>query len=133
MRVSCTERSNFSGSSAKPGAITYMRSGMAICASAVKTSSQANITAIDVFGKALGIRLAAAFEPLGEQRHEGRIEGAFGEERAEQVGKAEGDDEGLRHRPGADHGSGHHVADEAERAAHQGEPPTVAADLRRDM
>ena len=127
MRVSWTERSNFSGSSAKPGAITYISSGMAIWATAVKTQQPGEHHRIDVLRrKRLAFASPPAFEALGEQRHEGRIEGAFGKQRAEQVGKAEGDDEGLRDRPGADAEGDQHVADETQDAAHQ----RIAADRR---
>jgi hypothetical protein len=76
----------------------------------------------NVFGEASRLALAATLQLLGEHRHESRIEGAFGEERAEQVREAEGHDESLRHRTRAEHGSGEHVADEACHPAHHGEP-----------
>ena len=60
---------------------------------------------------------AVAVKALGEERDEGSIEGAFGEQAAEQVRHAEGDEEGVSHGTGAKHRSDHHVADEAEHAA----------------
>ena len=96
---------------------------MAICATAVKTQQPGEHHRKDFLGESLCASFSPpAFEPLGEHRHEGRVEGAFRKQRAKQIGKAEGDDEGLRHRTGADDRCGEHVADEAQGAAHQREP-----------
>ena len=46
-------------------------------------------------------------------RHEGRVERAFGEDRAEMIGQPQRDEEGVRHRPGAEHRGKHDVAHEA--------------------
>ena len=62
---------------------------------------------------------ALALQALGKQRHEGGIEGALAEQAAEQVGKAEGDEEGVRHRPAAQRGGDQDVAKKAEDAAQQ--------------
>ncbi len=67
-----------------------------------------------------------ALEALGEQRHEGGVEGAFAEQAAKQVGKAEGDEEGVGYGAAAEDGSDEDVAQKAEYAAQQGE----AADSR---
>ena len=53
-----------------------------------------------VAGEALGV--LAGLDLLGEHRHEGEVEGALGEEAAEHVRQREGDQERLRHRPGAE-------------------------------
>ena len=68
-----------------------------------------------VAGEALGV--LAGLDLLGEHRHEGEVEGALGEEAAEHVGQGEGDQEGLRHRAGAEEGGHQDVAREAEHAA----------------
>ncbi len=66
-------------------------------------------------------RPAAIVQRAGEQRHEGLVEGALGEQAAEEVGQLERDEEGVGHRPGAGDGGDHHVAGEAGDAAQQGE------------
>ena len=66
---------------------------------------------------------AVTVKALGEERDEGRIEGPFGEQAAEQVRDAEGDEEGVSHGTGAKHRRDHHVADEAEDAAPDGHRP----------
>ena len=58
-----------------------------------------------------------AMQALGEERNEGRIERAFGEQPAKHVGHAEGDEVGVGRRRGAEHGGDQHVAREAEHAA----------------
>jgi hypothetical protein len=57
---------------------------------------------------------------LGEERDEGRVKGALGEQAAEQIGDAKGDEEGVRHRAGAEHRRDQHIADEAEHPAPDG-------------
>jgi len=57
---------------------------------------------------------------LAKKRHEGRIEGAFGEERAEEVGEAKGNDESLRNEAGADDVGHHHIPGKTEEAADEG-------------
>ena len=71
-------------------------------------------------GETEGGLLALALMGAGEERHEGRGEGAFGEEAAEEIGQALGDEEGIGDRPGAERGGDEHVADEAEDAAGRG-------------
>ena len=62
----------------------------------------------------------------GEQRHEGGAEGAFREQSSEQVGQAEGDEEGVARRTGAERGSREYLAHEAQDTADHG----VTADGR---
>jgi hypothetical protein len=57
-----------------------------------------------------------------EQRHEGRGEGTFGKQAAEQVRQLECYEEGVGHRARAEHRRQYNVADEAHEAAKQGEP-----------
>ena len=57
-------------------------------------------------------------------RHEGGAERALGEDGAEVIGQAERHQEGIGHRPGAEHRGHHHVAQEPGEPRHQG----VAAD-----
>ncbi len=59
-------------------------------------------------------------QPLGEQRNEGRIERALGEQPAKHVGYAEGDEEGVGRGGCAEHRRDQHVAREAEHAAQDG-------------
>ena len=56
----------------------------------------------------------------GEGGDEGGVEGALAEQPAEQVGQLERDEEGIRHRPGAEPGGDQHVPREAEDAAGHG-------------
>ena len=67
------------------------------------------------FGAAMVLQLAR------EQRHEGRREGAFGEQAAEEVRQLESDEEGIGHRARAQHRRQHDVADETHEAAQQRE------------
>ena len=62
-----------------------------------------------------GQRLGAAMvlQLAREQGHEGRREGALGEQAAEEVRQLEGDEEGVGHRARAQHRRQHDVADEA--------------------
>ena len=60
-------------------------------------------------------------------RHEGRGEGALGEDGAEMVGQAEGDEEGVGHRACAKHRGHDHVADEARDAGDE-RPPADGGD-----
>ena len=101
MRVSSTARSNFSGVALKPGARpTQERHGD------LRRRDQQQQDEHQAGQRFLGEcarRLAAlALQALGEQRHEGGVEGALAEQAAEQVGKTEGDEEGVGHRAGAE-------------------------------
>ena len=71
--------------------------------------------------------LPFALQPLGKQRHEGRVESAFAEQAAEQVGKAERDVEGVRHPAGAEGPGEEDVAHESrDTRLTSVRPPTVA-------
>ena len=59
------------------------------------------------------------FQFTREQRHEGGGEGPFGEQAAEQIGQAEGDDESVGDHARAQEVGDQHVADEAEHTAEQ--------------
>ncbi len=75
-----------------------------------------------LLGEAARALLALGAEPLGEHGHEGGVECAFREQRPEQVGEAEGDDEGVGD-PARAHDRGQqHVAQEPEGPA-QGRQP----------
>ena len=67
----------------------------------------------DAVGKHSGARGAALRADAGIGRHEGGVEGAFGEDGAEMIGQPEGDEKGVGHRPGAEHRGQDDVADEA--------------------
>ena len=121
MRVSSTARSNFSGFSLKPGARPYIRNGMAISAMIVSDQQDEHQAGHRLLGEPARRFAALALEPLGEQRHECRVERALAEQAAEQIGKAEGDEEGVGHRAAAEDGSNEDVAHKAEHAAQQGQ------------
>ncbi len=61
---------------------------------------------------------------MGIGRHEGRVEGALGKDRAEMIGQAEGDEEGVGDGAGAENRREHDVAREAGQPRKQG----IAAD-----
>ena len=63
-----------------------------------------------------------ALQLAREQRHEGRREGAFGEQATEEVRQLERHEEGVSQSARAQHRRQHDVADEAHDAAQQGEP-----------
>ncbi len=63
--------------------------------------------------------MAMLFQCAGKQRHESGVESPFGEQPPEQIGEAEGGEEGVRRRAGAEQRRHQHVADEAEQAARQ--------------
>ena len=100
---------------------------MAIWPMTVKTMSTEAEAGERVAGEALGV--LAGLDLLGEQRHEGEVEGALGEEAAEHVGQREGDEERLRHRAGAEEGRHQDVAQEPEDAAEH--RPGADAEERR--
>ncbi len=68
---------------------------------------------------ALGPALLA---DAGIGRHEGGVEGAFGEDGAEMIGQAEGDEKGVGRRPGAEDRGQHDVADKAGDPRQQRQP-----------
>ena len=72
-------------------------------------------------GEAPRLVLALALERAREQRHEGGVEGALGEQPAEEIGELEADEEAVGHRRGAEHARDHEVADEAQHARDQRE------------
>ena len=120
MRDSMTARSNFAGSSAKPGASAKVSQTMATSARSVTTSRARARPAIASSPK----RRAASASPrpmgLDVKRYEGRGERSFGKEPTEQVGQALGDEISLGDRAGPERRGDEHVADEAEDAARGG-------------
>ena len=121
MRVSSTARSNFSGVPLKPGASPYIRTGMASSATTVSSQDHEHQAGKRLLREGAGGFLALALQPLGEQGHERRVEGALAKQPAEQIGKAERHEEGVGHGTGAQHGSNQNIADEAEHAAEHGQ------------
>ena len=77
-------------------------------------------------GEGEGIGAPTPLHQAGEDRHEARVEGALGEQAAEEVRQLEGDEKGIGDRPRAQHGRHQDVADQAEHAARHG----VATDRR---
>ena len=73
----------------------------------------------DAVGEKSRARGAALLADAGIGRHEGGVEGAFGEDRAEMIGQAQRHEKGVGHRPGAQHRRQDDVADEAGDAREQ--------------
>jgi hypothetical protein len=65
-------------------------------------------------------RPAFAREGARKHRHESLGKGALGEQRAEQVGQAQGDEERIAERAGAEHRRGEYLARKAKHAADHG-------------
>ena len=63
------------------------------------------------------MRVIIAFDLLGEHRHKGHVEGAFGEEPAEKVGERESDQESLGNGASAQCRSNQDVAYKAQQPA----------------
>ena len=81
----------------------------------------------DAVGEELGRVDASLLEDTRIGRHEGGGEGALGEDGAEMVGQAEGDEEGVGHGACAQHRGHDHVADEARDAGDE-RPPADGGD-----
>ena len=109
--ASATVRSNFCGLSAKPGAtmVAHQERHRQFHEDGDR-SEHGEQNAEHFFGKALGAVHAVGFDLLGKQRHEGGVEGAFGEQPAKRVGKLEGGVEGVGDRPGAERCGHQHLA-----------------------
>ena len=107
----CSTESAKRSSPAKPLAIASTSHGMASWPTTVKSEQHEAEPGERVAGEALGV--LAGLDLLGEHRHEGEVEGALGEEAAEHVRQREGDQERLRHRPGAEQRRHQDVAREA--------------------
>ena len=118
MRVSVTTSSNLPGSDAKPGAIARITQGMKISPSTTNANSAANRTAKACSANSLSGGFAALGQRPVRQRHKGGAERALGEQAAEQIGQALGDEKSVRHRSRAEHRRGQDIAGEAEDAAH---------------
>ena len=73
----------------------------------------------DAVGEQAGALGAALLADARIGRHEGGVERALGEDGAEMVGQPQRDEEGVGHRPGAEHRGQHDVADEAGDARQQ--------------
>ena len=70
----------------------------------------------------LGDARPLSFQPVGEQRHEGRVERPFGKQPPEQVGDAECHNEGISNQAGAQHIGDELIAHESQHAADGREP-----------
>ena len=119
------EREAAAGRCAKPGASRSITAGVNSKATASSTIWLASSSV-----KMRSANSAAAFGPAlladaGIGRHEGGVEGAFGEDGAEMIGQPQRDEEGIGHRPGAEHRGQHDVADKAGDPRQQRQPPTV--------
>ena len=64
----------------------------------------------DAVGEQLRRRLAALAMDMGIGRHEGGVEGAFGEDRAEMIGQPQRDEKRVGHGPRAEDRREHDVA-----------------------
>ena len=83
----------------------------------------------DLVGEQLGGGEPGLLQGARIGRHEGRGEGALGEDGAEMVGQPEGDEERICHRACAQDRRHDHVADESGEARDEGQSPTVAMRL----
>ena len=109
----------------KPGAISATMSGVASMTIAGQRGEHEEQRSEHVLGETPRGILALALQRAGVERDEGGVEGALGEQPAEQIGEAEGGIEGVGDRPGAERAGHHHLADEAEQARGQVAPPTL--------
>ena len=119
MRVSSTARSNFSGclAEARRQAVHQERHGD--LGDDGEDQQDEDKAGHRLLGEGARRLPALALETLGKQRHERRVERALAEQPAEQIGKAEGDEEGVGHRAAAEDGSNEDIAQKAEHAAQQ--------------
>ena len=122
MRVSSTDRSNFSGVAAKPGANAYISQGMPISARTVSSSRMNSRPANASSAKDVAACVRLVLEALGKHRHERRVERALAEQAAKQIGKSKGHEERIGDCAGAQRGGDENVADKAEHAADHGQP-----------
>ena len=120
MRVSSTASSKRAGSSVKPGASNAITCGVNSSATASSTTCAASSSVKMRSANSLrrGSALAADVR-IG--RHEGGVEGALGEDRAEMIGQPKRDEERVRDRPGAQDRRQHDVARKAGEAREQRE------------
>ena len=79
-----------------------MTQGISASARSTSGTSTAASTAWASSAKRLGGRRPLALEGAREHRHEAGVEGALGEQPAQEVGQLEGDEEGVGERPGAE-------------------------------
>ena len=100
MRVSSTARSNFSGLALKPGRQAVHQERHGDLGDDGERQEHEHEAGHRLLGEGARRLLALALQPLGKQRHERRVEGALAEQAAEQIGEAEGDEEGVGHRAG---------------------------------
>ncbi len=121
MRVRSIASAKRSGSALKPGASTEITAGVNTSAIASSTTCTATISVKMRSANSLaGVRpVLGADARIG--RHEGGVERAFGEDRAEMVGQPQRDEEGVGDRPRAQDRGQHDVARKAGDAREQRE------------
>ena len=113
MRVSATAMSKRVGSLTKPGARMLTTQGVKQERERKQHEVDGDECRGDAVGEEFGRVDASLLEDARIGRHEGGGEGALGEDGAEMVGQAEGDEEGVGHGACAEHRGHDHVADEA--------------------
>ena len=113
MRVSSTASAKRSGSLANPGASNEITAGVKISATTSRTTWLAKSKREHAIGEQLGGIGAALLADARIGRHEGGVEGALGEDRAEMIRQPQRDEERIRDRSGAEHGGQHDVARKA--------------------
>ncbi len=121
MRVRSTASAKRPGSSAKPGASSAITAGVkasAIASSTTWLSSSSVNTRSRKQTRRVGTALLADAR-IG--RHEGGVEGALREDRAEMIGQPQRHEERIGDRPGAQHRREHDVARKAGDARQQRE------------
>ena len=67
----------------------------------------------NTIGKQTCRRLSTLARDMGVGRHEGRVEGAFGKDRAEMIGQSESNEKSIRYRSCAEDRGQHDVAGKA--------------------
>ena len=113
MRVSSTASAKRPGSLAKPGASSEITAGVKTSATASSTSWLASSSVKMRSANSLRGIGAALLADARIGRHEGGVEGALGEDRAEMIGQPQRDEEGVGDRPGAEDRRQHDVARKA--------------------
>ena len=121
MRVSSTASAKRPGSSAKPGASSEITAGVKSERDREQHDLAREQQREDAVGEQLGRIGAALLADARIGRHEGGVERALGEDRAEMIGQPQRDEEGVGDRAGAEHRRQHDVAREAGEAREQRE------------
>ena len=121
MRPNSTAMAKVGASSRMPGASSASTHGMASISRIENGTSTSSSAAWAWRAKASASARPWSCSSRENSGHEGRREGALGEQAAEEVRQLEGDEEGVGHGARAQHRRQHDVADEAHEPAQQRE------------